>query len=224
MKNNHDINDIRLLLEKYYEGATSLTEEKQLADFFNEADDDRIPKDLIADKKLFATMREVQPRPVDSEIPGDLIGKIDKLISQPEAQKTSAGNGKKRHLFIRYSAIAAAAALLWAIVTLMPDFGTKKADMPVDYTAEAAVLSPANEYDDTTATLLVAQSTDISATSPDGEENDNYIEITDPEEARKIALEIGMLLAQNIDRTNEAISQIGTTFNNYKEITKNILQ
>lgn len=224
MKNNYDINEIRLLLEKYYEGVTSLTEEEQLAAFFNEADDDRIPKDMIADKKLFATMRELQPRSVDSEIPGDLIGKIDKLISQPETQKTSVGNGKKRHHFIRYSAIAAAAALLWAIVTLMPDFGNKKAEMPVEHTAKAAMHSPVNEYDDTTATLSVAESTDINTTSSAGEDIDNYIEITDPEEARKIALEIGMLLAQNIDRSNEAISQIGTTFNNYKEITKSILQ
>ncbi|MDE6279052.1 MAG: hypothetical protein K2M05_03685 [Paramuribaculum sp.] len=220
MNNNFDINHIRLLLGKYYEGATSLTEEEQLAAFFNEADDNLIPKDMLADKKLFAAMKELQPRLSESEIPGDLIGMIDEIISQPEVKQSSADNGKKPRLFIRYSALAAAAALLWAIITLMPDFANKNADMPVELTAEVVVHSPAGEYDDTATTLSVAASTDITA----DEENDNYIEITDPEEARKIVTEIGMLLAQNLDRSNEAISQIGTTFNNYKEITKTILQ
>lgn len=56
------------------------------------------------------------------------------------------------------------------------------------------------------------------------EKNDGFIEVTDPEEVKKIALGIGKLLAHNSEKTNDAISHISTTIDSYKEITKSILK
>lgn len=56
------------------------------------------------------------------------------------------------------------------------------------------------------------------------EKNEGFIEVTDPEEVKKIALGIGKLLAHNSEKTNDAISHISTTIDSYKEITKSILK
>ena len=53
---------------------------------------------------------------------------------------------------------------------------------------------------------------------------DGFIEITDPEEAERIVMEIGRLLASNTQKTNEAILHLEKTVDEYKEITKSILR
>ena len=62
-----------------------------------------------------------------------------------------------------------------------------------------------------------------SSVDPNKQE-DGYIEITDPEEAEKIIIEIGRLLAANSQKTNEAIRHLEKTIDDYKELTKSILQ
>lgn len=54
--------------------------------------------------------------------------------------------------------------------------------------------------------------------------DDGYIEITDPKEAERIALEIGQLLASNSKKTDEAFSRLTYAFDEYKEITKSVLK
>lgn len=56
------------------------------------------------------------------------------------------------------------------------------------------------------------------------EEEDCYVEITDPEEAEKIILEIANILAVNSRKTNEALRHIEKTVDEYRQLTKSILQ
>lgn len=51
------LDDIRILLHKFYAGETSSEEEAELADFFSASDD--LPEDMLADKRLFATLAEM---------------------------------------------------------------------------------------------------------------------------------------------------------------------
>ena len=54
--------------------------------------------------------------------------------------------------------------------------------------------------------------------------DDVYVEITDPDVAREILLEIGRILAQNSRKANDAIRKVETTVDEYKEFTKSIQQ
>lgn len=207
MENNRDINNIRPLLQRFYEGETSREEEQILEAFFSDTSADDMPDDMVADMKMFSAMKALRPTAEESELPSDLLSKLDEIVASPAHPKK-----RRLPLILRYSSIAAAAALLWAIVSLMPRFFDSNIDMPAAHTAEVV-----REND----TLSIAGTADLPA---EVEADDDFIEITDPEEARTIALEIGRLLAQNADQSNEAISQLGTAINNYKEITKSVLQ
>lgn len=54
-----ELSDIKILLEKYWRGDTSLEEETRLKDFFAENDD--VPEELLADKYLFLSYQREAP-------------------------------------------------------------------------------------------------------------------------------------------------------------------
>ncbi len=206
MKPKYDITDIRRLLQRFYEGETSREEEQILEAFFIDTAVG-MPDDMVADKQMFSAMKALRPTAEESELPSDLLSKLDEIVASPAPPKR-----RRLPLILRYSSIAAAAALLWSIVSLVPRLLDSNIDIPAAHTAEVV-----SEND----TLSIAGASDLPA---ELEAEDGFIEITDSEEARTIALEIGRLLAQNADQSNEAISQLGSAINNYKEITKSVLQ
>lgn len=77
MKNN-DLQYIKGLIDAFYEGTTSLEEEKALREYFLE---ERIPKELEPDRKIFLELysREEENTPVSLE------QKLNSLIDQLEA-------------------------------------------------------------------------------------------------------------------------------------------
>ncbi len=170
-----------------------------------------MPDDMVADKQMFSAMKALRPTAEESELPSDLLSKLAEIVATPAPPKK-----RRLPLILRYSSIAAAAALLWAIVSIVPRFFDSNIDIPAAHTAE--VVSESNHSD----SLSLAEASDPAAGEATAE--DGFIEITDPEEVRTIALDIGRLLAQNADQSNEAISQLGSAINNYKEVTKSVLQ
>lgn len=48
------VDEIRLLLAKFYDGETSQVEESELLDFFKNSES--IPEDLLADKAVFLSL------------------------------------------------------------------------------------------------------------------------------------------------------------------------
>lgn len=75
------VDEIRLLLEKFYDGATSCEEEQLLKDFFAQEVD--LPEDLEADRSVFATLSEVEDEAVPAiEIPEDLESEINAIIDR----------------------------------------------------------------------------------------------------------------------------------------------
>lgn len=232
MKYDRDINNIRLLLDRYYRAETTAEEEQELEYFFSEAAPSDIPEDMKADASLFGLMSRSHPLPSDSIVPEDLMERLNAIVEESKDRPTS-----RRYPWVfkilRYSGVAAAACIVWAIVSLLPSpkqsmtedrpalaHETASLDPPKDRPALAEKAASMEPTKDRPALAKVKR----RPQPPKAEQSDGFIEITDPEEARKIALSIGKLLAQNADRTNDALAQIGNSIDSYKELTKSVLQ
>ncbi|MBN2347287.1 MAG: hypothetical protein JXJ22_00530 [Bacteroidales bacterium] len=76
-----DINNVRILLDKYFEGNTSIGEENLLRDYFLHQTE--IPEDLYYAREHFVFLN----RQSDQGLPEGLMDKIEKLIDSQEEKK-----------------------------------------------------------------------------------------------------------------------------------------
>lgn len=103
---------IEKILEKYFNGETSLQEEEQLRAFFGKED---IPPHLISLKNMFVFF----DKEVGEEIPDDTFEK--KIMDQIEEEKIISIKRKRRSIIYLVSGIAASILI---IVTLFIHFNT----------------------------------------------------------------------------------------------------
>jgi hypothetical protein len=97
---------IEKLLQKYFEGETSLQEEEQLKAFFQKED---VPPHLISLKDLFITYRDQKSiEPLDEQFDEDLMSKI-------KSEKVISIKRKRRSLVYAISGIAAVIVVIIAI-------------------------------------------------------------------------------------------------------------
>lgn len=100
--NTIDKNEIRRLLDLYYEGQTSVAQERILSEFFSGAAD--LPPEWEADKMLFDLM---------SQHPGEEIAPVhDKRIMESLEKEISKGKNFRRWRGIWYAAASVAACML----------------------------------------------------------------------------------------------------------------
>ncbi len=92
-----DLKRIKVLLEKYYKGETSLEEEKILREYFSKED---VGPEFISDRDIF--MHQVQENENIGNIP-DISDEIWKSLSSPEEYKEKK-NSKLTYLFLRIAA------------------------------------------------------------------------------------------------------------------------
>lgn len=82
------VDEIRLLLVKFYDGATSQAEESELQDFFVNATE--VPEDLIADRAVFLSLAEAETEVMDGiEIPDSLTEELSLLIDREEQKEVA---------------------------------------------------------------------------------------------------------------------------------------
>lgn len=109
MNNNYDINQIKSLLKAYYDGTTTIEQEKLLCDFFASATE--IPKEFEADRQLFMSLQTAGN--CDLSIPDNLecqlISHIDNL------EKAEQINRPKWIKPFIYISAAACAILLFTV-------------------------------------------------------------------------------------------------------------
>ena len=74
MKRDKNIEQIKLLLARFYEGQTTPEEERLLADFFRRED---VPEDLQQDKQLFLLLAQTS----DQEMPQDIAEEITAFVN-----------------------------------------------------------------------------------------------------------------------------------------------
>jgi hypothetical protein len=108
--NQMEIKNIEILLKDFYEGNTSLEQEKKLLSFF---ESDEVPDSLQKEKILFLSCYKTE----ESVVPVSLKDKLESLIDN-EAQKSEKRRFKGRSVrvnWLRYSAVAAGLLLLITI-------------------------------------------------------------------------------------------------------------
>lgn len=241
MNRNLDIDKLRSLLQKYYDGETSPEEEMLIITFFSKTEAEYIPQDLTDDRQLFLSMKELLSSRIDMEIPDDLLGKINRGIMD-NAIIASRDKKKNRKKPFVYSAVAAVACLMLVLglrynastsglMHKAPDNMAKTPSVTIKDTISiiaepfvAKLHSEPSERKPSTDAPVHQTKHAVAGIDVSPEVDDGYIEITDPEQAREIILEIGRLLANNSIKTNEAIHMVENTVEDYKEITKSILQ
>lgn len=79
-KNNKDLNHIRSLLDRYWQGETGPEEDKTLSDFFAMSDL-ALPPDIAAERRLFLAMRSV---PESIEVPIWLEDELRKSLEKAD--------------------------------------------------------------------------------------------------------------------------------------------
>ena len=100
---NNEINEIRQLLNRYYEGDTTQEEESKLTDFF--ATSECVPEDLATEKVLFLNLQKVSGTILPSD---DFEDRLLKAIENRDCQETPMA----RERFPQWRKMAVAACLL----------------------------------------------------------------------------------------------------------------
>ncbi|MDE5850856.1 MAG: hypothetical protein K2H38_11995 [Muribaculaceae bacterium] len=242
MKTKFDIDDIRILLHKYYEAETTPEEELLLESFFRATPSEDIPEDLAEDGCIFSSLEEFHPSNAEMEIPEGLFEKISEITEISEIKHTEIHSNWPRRM--GYVIAAACACILVALgikqMTAPKDIETK----PEEYAAQSPTESPTeiqtdppvlpiNEVNQPTSpeqnhisNMHRSRRRNVMAENRAAynEIEDGFIEITDPEEVERIAMEIGKLISRNSEKANDAIVQIGQTVEDYKQLTKSIMQ
>ena len=118
MKRDKNIEQIKSLLARFYEGQTTPEEERLLADFFRRED---VPEDLQEDKQLFLLLAQTSER----EMPQDIAEEITAFVNNlGQTEKKPVLSEEKQHKGIIYRLktppkmfyrVAATVAILFAI-------------------------------------------------------------------------------------------------------------
>lgn len=210
MTHINDINEIRRLIARYYDGSCSPDEELELEEYFCLTTDSKLPGDLRTDAAMFRALAMAGSSD-DIELPTGLDEHLDAVTADAPV--------RRKPVIIRYLSIAAAAAVVIAIgiglLTL-----SRPAEQPADEQMIAANGSTANVVVVDTVPDTPADSTSVFVEAVSGE-TDSYRVVDDPEEAARITSEALSLLRDKmavangrIRHADNKINKISTTLNN----------
>ncbi len=236
MKDNYDINRVRKLLIRYYSAETSPDEEEYLERFFSDVDIADLPDDLASSRKIFAITMQLRPSITECEVPDNLTDKLNSIIAKQQPASPAKGLTKFQSI-LRYSGVAVAACIALSFIMVFMRQYVNDSLKVKDYDAEVVAETSKDPHKSVsfkipeTETELhvpemehLARQAKTTEKIQDNEDEDGFLEITDPAEAQRIMLEIGKLLAQNASETQIALCDVANSFESYKEISKSILQ
>ncbi len=230
MKSTTDIKEIRRLLDRFYQGLTTLDEQATLCAYF----EGEVAPELADDAEVFATLSALAPADVD--VPDGLEDTLSAMTAPVAPEHNSFGLKK----WI-YAAVGAAAVLLAGVLLIKgvtsADHRSETPELPL--LADATVIIAEPLPVDTG--LAVVQVPDVKPSKKpapvevdapqvaDNPDNDDYYrEVTDPAEAAKIMEEISILLARTLTEGNSAVSTMNMAFDRtaeqYNSITQKLLQ
>lgn len=210
MTHINDINEIRRLIARYYDGSCSPDEELELEEYFCLTPDSELPDDLRADAAMFRALAMAAGSD-DIELPAGLDERLDAVTADaPVRRKT---------VIIRYLSIAAAAAVVIVIGISLLTL-SRPAEQTTDEQMIAVNGSTANVVVVDTVPDTPADSTSVFVEAVSGE-TDSYRVVDDPEEAARITSEALSLLRDKmavangrIRHADNKINKISTTLNN----------
>lgn len=205
------ISRIRRLLDRFYDGTATPEETEELSALFSAGS---LPADLEAERTVFGMMAE--PDADGIEIPSGLEDSLMDIMAEPRPGLLAR--------FRPWAIGGAAAAVILALITVIKSpSDTEPFSVGGEITAEVekgadtarcdtVVVHPLHIPDVEPAPLL-AESGQESQAQPKAEATDPYTEITDPDEAARIAAGLLCMVSEkmrsSLDKTEEvATSQI----------------
>ena len=100
------LEQIKQLLQRFYEGESTLAEEQELLDYFSQ---EPVPGELLPDKELFEALQSTSGKPVD--VPGSLNEKILSAIDEADEKEVRV----RRVSWLSLSGLAAGLLVLLGI-------------------------------------------------------------------------------------------------------------
>ncbi len=212
MNDQERILKIRRLLDRFYDGKATPEETEVLSELFAAGN---LPADLEAERKVFEMMAE--PDTDGVEIPAGLEDSLMEIMAEPRPSFMAR--------FRPWAIGGAAAAVILALITVIKSpsdnepFSVGEATATVDKPADTArcdtVVVHSMPIPDVEPAPLVAEQVRRSPSPAKAapEPADPYTEITDPDEAARIAADLLCMVSEkmrsSLDKTEEvATSQI----------------
>jgi len=202
-----DLKKIEVLLKKYYNGETSIGEEKLLHDFFNKYE---VPDYLKPDQELFSYYSTAQKNEEikDIDLEQKILQAIDQVEEKPEV------NRKKRYLILT-TGIAASIILFIGIYFLFTErsiFTTPVAEFKDTYD------DPVLAYNETKKALLLIS--EKFNTGTDELQNISKINIVMKDLSKMAKLNEGIDKLSNISKLNKGIKELTkiSKFNQVQEL------
>lgn len=210
MTHINDINQIRRLIARYYDGSCSPDEELKLEEYFCLTTDSELPDDLRADAAMFRAL-SMTCSSDDIELPTGLDERLDAVTDNSRV--------RRKPVIIRYLSLAAAAALVLTV-----GIGLLTLSRPAEQTTDEQMIA-ANSMNDNAVVVDTVPDTPADSASVFVEavsvEADSYRVVDDPEEAARLTSEALNLLRDKmavangrIKHADNKINKISTTLNN----------
>lgn len=225
--NNSDIDRARHLMKRFYDGTTSIDEERKLRSFFA-SNVTCLPDDLADDARVIDLLDRTSP--ADSDLNAFAESYIDTL-----ADKTAQ---MRKHRKLRLLYTAAAAAAIAAIFVIAP-LWNHPAEEPAKITTAPRVTAPRHAPEPATATS--PDHTHISSAPAEKQpaptvtsrptavdtmptEEVTYIEVTDTAQARLMVEQSLHMLAQQLDCARDASKAADQSLTETQQTLKKVLQ
>lgn len=237
------------MVDRYYDGTATPDDIKSLR-LFDEAG--MVPDSLADDVRLIGLISEAGAQTgSDADVPDGLYASLVDMIDRAGDETHGEVNGavKPHSGWIRrfvWAASAAAAVIVVAMVA--PRLLNGSADVATVPGAELTANVPAPVLADTVAaapaqpSLIVSEAT-ASVSAPavdavkvrnvsrvdepiagDDDSDDPYLNVTDSVEAARIAAEVMMLLASNIETATGSVAQSTASISNFGNTFNSIMQ
>lgn len=141
-----DIKNIEQLLDSFYEGITSIEEEKVLLNFFEGSD---VPQYMRNDQQLFLDLYHSEKK----NVPENLENKLNNLIDNLDKQ-TNIKTQKSKRLSINWKWVSGIAASI-AIFVSAGIFFQKSFDKKADFVVQDTYTDPKEAYLETQKAMLL---------------------------------------------------------------------
>lgn len=217
------VNKARQLLKRFYDGETSQEDVRNLNEFFANTDAEKLPEDMRDDAEIFKLMA-IETKALEEDVPDGLEDSIRSIIGK-ESKKPRVIK------FVPWISVAAAAIVIF-ILTVLPIWKTSEIthnDLLAEKTPaiDSIKIKTVNEDDNLSVAEVKANDNVPETTNTEdkviNEDDDNYIEIDDPEEAARITAEALTLLRDKMALAHNSIEKADKQLKNINTSIKRIL-
>lgn len=213
--NNPDLQDIRRLLDNYYNGTTTPGEEAALAHFFASAHD--LPADLETEAKIF---RALSAHPRTYDMPDGLAERLTRAIDRAEQQEQA--RHPRRIAFIWRAATVAAVLAIGLIMVYQQKGDTQS---PPAIVMQQPAVRPADGPDTTATTALevvntpkqIAKAKVKARRTASTTQSPNCIIINDPDEAADYLEQVAALLERTFNEPTLRVAKVLDNVNDPNE-------